>query len=237
MACSTLLPSEPIMRARTLLTLLLLLIGAGTSRADEATSESARAQAKAHFTVGAAHYAAARYNEAIVEYQAAYDLLPLPDMLFNLAQCYKMKGNAMRAIEYYSRFLATAPSGRASEEAKRSVAALQPLAAAEEQAARAAAKAEAAARAAAQRDAAAREAARRDAAQREAERREQERLAKAKALVEAERQRKKEAPRPLYRRWWLWTIAGVVVAGAAAGIGAGVSTRAKDPVPSQQWRF
>ncbi len=29
--------------------------------------------------------------------------------------------------------------------------------------------------------------------------------------------------RPVYKKWWLWTVVGVVAAGAAVGIGVGVT--------------
>jgi hypothetical protein len=34
--------------------------------------------------------------------------------------------------------------------------------------------------------------------------------------------------RPWYRRWWVWAVAGVVVAGAAVGIGL-AATQSQDP--------
>ena len=37
-------------------------------------------------------------------------------------------------------------------------------------------------------------------------------------------------PRPLYKRWWLWTAVGAVAAGAAAGLAVGL-TRPTDSVP------
>lgn len=39
----------------------------------------------------------------------------------------------------------------------------------------------------------------------------------------SESPRRAVAPRPWYRRWWVWTLAGVVVAGAAVGIGLAAS--------------
>jgi hypothetical protein len=42
----------------------------------------------------------------------------------------------------------------------------------------------------------------------------------------------KSAATPVYKRWWLWTIVGVVVAGAVAGIAAAAVTPADAAVPS-----
>jgi tetratricopeptide (TPR) repeat protein len=42
-------------------------------------------------------------------------------------------------------------------------------------------------------------------------------------------------PRRLYRRWWLWTAAGAVVAGAAIGLGVGLALHRDNSYPPVQF--
>jgi tetratricopeptide (TPR) repeat protein len=209
------------------------LIVTGRAKAAEPVSpEQARAQAKAHFKQGAAHYAAGRYDQALAEYQTAYELLPLPDILFNIGQVWRMKGDSARAIEYYNRYLAVEPKGRASDDARAHVTALRRMleeeraAAGEERAARAEKQlaAERAARAAEEAKAAQERAA---AEARAAEqRRAEEKLAAERAAAERLALAARATPPrpPLYKRWWLWTAVGVVAVGVGVGLGVGLGT-------------
>jgi hypothetical protein len=40
------------------------------------------------------------------------------------------------------------------------------------------------------------------------------------------------ARKPLYKRWWVWTATGAIVAAVAAGVGIGLGAHGKDPTPS-----
>lgn len=82
-------------------------------------------EAKGHFKRGAAHFIAREYDAAIKEYEATYVLAPIPDVLFNLGQAHKMKGNREKAVEYYRRYLAADPSGAGSDEARLHLASLE----------------------------------------------------------------------------------------------------------------
>ena len=48
---------------------------------------------------------------SIKEYQAAYDLAPLPELLFNLGQVYRLKGDKQKALDHYGKYLVVAPNG------------------------------------------------------------------------------------------------------------------------------
>ena len=71
-------------------TAALSLVVAATALAAPRDDARALREAKAHFRKGAIHYHAREYEQAIAEYQAAYQLSPLPDLLFNLAQAYRL---------------------------------------------------------------------------------------------------------------------------------------------------
>ena len=81
-------------------------------------------QARQHFLKARQHHATGEYPAAIVEYQAAYSLAPLPELLFNIAQCYRLAERPNEAILYYRRYLDAVPAGGVSEDAREHIAAL-----------------------------------------------------------------------------------------------------------------
>ena len=76
--------------------------------------------AKLHFRVGAEHYARGEYDKAIVEFQAAYEVVPLPALHYDLARCHERLGHKRDAIAEYRLFADAAPDAesRATVEAK-----------------------------------------------------------------------------------------------------------------------
>ena len=91
-----------------------------------AASPDAQKRAKAHFAKGKALQDKDDFEHAIVEYKAAYDLMPLPDLIFNIAQCERLKGDQRAALDDFQRYLVIAPAGRGAGEARSFVAALGP---------------------------------------------------------------------------------------------------------------
>lgn len=65
-----------------------------------------KAEALKHLRAGLQLYNAGEYQKAIVEYQKAYRLYPSPKLYPNLGSCYKYMGQNLKAIGYYERFLA-----------------------------------------------------------------------------------------------------------------------------------
>jgi hypothetical protein len=80
-------------------------IGERVAFADSASQRKARQ----HFHQGEAYYTAGKYPEALVEYQAGYDVAPLPGFLFNIAQCQRRMGDLQRARASYGKFVLVAP--------------------------------------------------------------------------------------------------------------------------------
>jgi tetratricopeptide (TPR) repeat protein len=95
--------------------LVVLIALSGFAFADK------RGEARAHFAKGKALQEQRKYDEAIVEYQAAYALTPLPPLLFNIAQAHRLSGNKAAALEYYDKYLTADPEGPLSEEAREHV--------------------------------------------------------------------------------------------------------------------
>jgi hypothetical protein len=124
---------------RTSLALVVLAAGllvVGTVRAQGKASPEARAEARKHFNEGKKHHEAARYREAIAEFQLAHDLAPSPKVLFNIAQSYRLLGDKRNARAYYEQFLAQESVGQAADEARSHLEELTKAILAEEDAAR-----------------------------------------------------------------------------------------------------
>jgi tetratricopeptide (TPR) repeat protein len=66
-------------------------------------------QAKQHFRQAVAFASAGDCGAAIVEFEAAYELVPRPNALYNIAQCEERLFRYDLAIRYYERYLLEAP--------------------------------------------------------------------------------------------------------------------------------
>jgi tetratricopeptide (TPR) repeat protein len=84
---------------------VLLLIAWASVASAAPTREEARRRADS----GRAHFEAGRYAEAALEFQAAYEAAPEPELLYNLGRCYHAAGLADRAAAEYQRYLNTNP--------------------------------------------------------------------------------------------------------------------------------
>lgn len=88
--------------------------GAGPAASGAAPeSEGAPAtveQAKQHFAQAVAFAQAGDCGAAIVEFEAAYQLVPRPNALYNIAQCQERLFRYDLAIQYYEQYLQVAPA-------------------------------------------------------------------------------------------------------------------------------
>jgi tetratricopeptide (TPR) repeat protein len=112
----------------------------GPANAAEPAGDTARReQAKAAFNRGNAAYNLGKYGDAIAEFEQAYALSRLPDILFNLGQCYRKQWDTehrselgRRALHYYEALLREAPASRVRPDAEQFIAELGPAVAAAE---------------------------------------------------------------------------------------------------------
>src|SRR5437764_7029263 len=114
----------------------LLPTRAGGGRALAATppidpAAARRDEAKSAFGRGNAAYNLGKYADAIAEFEQAYALSRLPDILFNLGQCYRKRWEAdrrselgRRALHYYEALVREAPSSRVRPDAEQFIAEL-----------------------------------------------------------------------------------------------------------------
>jgi tetratricopeptide (TPR) repeat protein len=66
-------------------------------------------EARVHYDLGVAAYAARDYEIAILEFRSAYHIDPRPELLFAWAQAERLSGDCPSAVLLYRRFLAAHP--------------------------------------------------------------------------------------------------------------------------------
>ena len=93
---------------RALAAVLLLLGWAHAARAEAPDEKTERA--RVHLKAAVAYYDEARYDDAAREMEVAYQLKPLPDLQYNLAQCYERLGRYDQAASAYEQYLKGNPS-------------------------------------------------------------------------------------------------------------------------------
>lgn len=189
---------------RSIKALLLFILPAVSLISSVASADDAQ-DARAHYQKATAHFAVGEFAEAAVEYQAAYKAKPDPALLYDAAQAYRLSNNPEKALILYRNYLQLYPGEPNAAEVRAQIDKVREAISAAEKAKsspptgtnepRHLAGAPAHPAPFASVTAApppAKQAAVSDA---------------QSASASAER------PTPLYRKWWLWTVVGVVVAG------------------------
>lgn len=69
----------------------------------------ARTEARAHFKKGMESISAGKYEDGIAELEKAYEILPHPNVLYNIARAHAEAGNLDKAAENFRRYLETNP--------------------------------------------------------------------------------------------------------------------------------
>ena len=85
---------------------LAVLVCAGPASAQD----SAEREARAHSERGMTAYHLAHYDEAIAEFEAAYELSRAPRLLYNIAQAHRLKGDCATALRVYVSYLGEEPA-------------------------------------------------------------------------------------------------------------------------------
>jgi len=190
---------------RAVLFVALLLVLAPPAQAAD------NSEAQRHYTAGMAHYNLREYKEAIKEFEASYRLAPDPVFLFNLAQCHRLMKHDRDALYFYQAYLRARPDAdnraeveKRVEALKKAVALLPPEPAKPEPTEPTTTATSTSTSTTATTHA------------------EPSHVVNSSVSVAAA-----PAPRatPVYKKWWLWTIVGVVVVGAAVGTGVALGTR------------
>src|SRR5262245_58120226 len=93
---------KPRSRARTLVALALALAG---FVATAPALADARTEARRHFKAGMELVSKGNYAEGLKELEAAYEILPHPSVLFNIARAQAEYGNLDKAIAAYKNYV------------------------------------------------------------------------------------------------------------------------------------
>jgi outer membrane receptor for ferrienterochelin and colicin len=84
----------------------LLLLFASTAHAD------VRTEARRHFREGMELVAAGNVDAGVAELLEAYEILPHPNVLYNIARAYAESGRYVEAVDYFERYVETDPPDR-----------------------------------------------------------------------------------------------------------------------------
>ena len=190
--------------------LLLVAVAVMGASAPAAASDHGR-PGRAHFEMAETKFNLGRFEEAAVDYQAAYEAEPLPAFLFNIGQCHRNLGNYERAPFYFRRYLELDPRSPNRPDAERLIVEMDRLGDGRGPAAPPPALPSLAASASGTRA--------------------EDQGTHAFAPVVARTGDTSAARPPLYRRPWFWVGSAAVV---AAGIAAAVIITRDDRQPSLQ---
>src|SRR5258708_39787307 len=101
-----------MMRSPLVLVVLALAAPAATAaphkkpppKQDHQTPE--QKDADHHFKNGVALFGEQKFAEALAEFERAYEIVPNPIVLYNIASCHRELSHYAEAVKYYNRFLA-----------------------------------------------------------------------------------------------------------------------------------
>ena len=91
------------------LLLAICLAFAAVARTAHADESPAMRAAKRHYERGQKLFALQKFDEALDQFQKAFDAKPIPDFLFNIGQCQRNLGDYEAAIFSFKRYLKLDP--------------------------------------------------------------------------------------------------------------------------------
>ncbi|HUU22288.1 MAG TPA: tetratricopeptide repeat protein, partial [Phycisphaerae bacterium] len=112
------------------LVLFATIAGIPQAPADDADPAVKKAEARQHFEKGTLRFDEARYEEAIANFEAAYEITGAPEILYNIGRCHEELGHDRTAVTYYERYLDQQPDAADAAEARERMERLRPAAAA-----------------------------------------------------------------------------------------------------------
>lgn len=111
------------MRTFALVSVLVLV---GAVAAAKPTPDEA-AMAREHYKRGTTLYDLGKYDEAIVEFQQAYEIKDDPVLLYNIAQSFRLASKYSEALRFYRTYLRRAPKAPNRDEVETKIADMENL--------------------------------------------------------------------------------------------------------------
>ena len=105
---------------------LLVALAPGAAHALQ-LSPLQKAEMKSHYEKATRAYDLGKYQEAVDEYQKAYEIGGDPPMLYNIGQAYRLNDQPAEAIRFYRRYLQRSPNARNREDVERKITELEKL--------------------------------------------------------------------------------------------------------------
>jgi tetratricopeptide (TPR) repeat protein len=97
------------MRLPAAVLLVALATGSSPAAADSPFARAAVEQGRQLAIEAAVHYKDGRYTQALESYRRAYDVAPVPELLFNIGQCHFQLKSYEWAIFFYQGYIADRP--------------------------------------------------------------------------------------------------------------------------------
>jgi len=193
-----------MMTTRSLAFALVLLACGAAGAADPVPgTPEANAEAKRLYLSATRHFDLAEYPAALDDFKQAFRYKDDAVFLYNIAQCYRIMNKNEDALAFYRSYLRRQPDAPNRAEVEAKISALQEAIAMQEKA-----------RSLPKPGLETHESVAQPPSSPEP--------TQNSALVATSAPPKKT---PVYKKWWLWTaVGGVVVAGAAVGLGLGLSS-------------
>jgi tetratricopeptide (TPR) repeat protein len=112
--------------SRALLVVAALCLASPAHADDPPSGPSAEEQKSLqHYQKGVTAYDLGKFDEAVQQFQRAYEVKPTPAYLYNIAQAHRQKGDARKALFFYRRYLQKAPAASNRETVVRRIGELQ----------------------------------------------------------------------------------------------------------------
>ncbi len=111
--------------SRTLTFLLAICLACVASARVAYADDPAMRAAKRHYERGQKLFGLQKFEEALEQYQKAFDAKPIPDFLFNIGQCHRNLGDYEAAIFSFKRFLKLDPETPNREKVEELIAQLE----------------------------------------------------------------------------------------------------------------
>jgi len=116
---------SPSRKASIPVAIAVIALLASLAAAEPSGEQDLKARANDHVNSALAAEADGRYDDAISDFKAAYELVPHPELLFDLGLAFRRSGGQREAVRYFRQYLAVDEHGYMADEARRLIGVLE----------------------------------------------------------------------------------------------------------------